>query len=125
MEIPKQSKNDDRQVFRDQNGEPICSIPKGISTSPNSPWYSRLIALLLAGGYQGNLVNPGERFIQAHKTFDYMKVQELTELIESKVYELGIPNFLGVKTPEEIRKKFESYKQLEQFLENLRMEVQK
>jgi len=123
MQIPQNS-GEDREVFTDRTGNPICSVPKGISSGPNSPWYPRLAAMLLIGGYQGNLVSIGKMFIQVHKDLDHTQIATLSEVIENKIAELGIPKFIGVKDPEKLREKFELYKELERFLENLRNQYQ-
>ena len=123
MQIP-QNPEKDRQVLTDGDGNPIVSLPSNIISTPNSPWYPRLAAMLLIGGYQGNLVSIGKMFIQVHKDLDHTQIATLSEVRENKIAELGIPEFIGVKDPEKIRKKFELYKQLELFLENLRNQYQ-
>jgi len=123
MEIPKSPK-EDRQIFVDGAGSPICSLPKGITSTPGSPWYARLVSILILGGYKENLIAIGDRFIKIHKELNAIAIQEITSIIENKIKELKIHEYLGVKDPASLKKKYELYAQLENYLEQLRTKYQ-
>jgi len=123
MEIPKSPK-EDRQIFLDRNNIPICSLPNGVVTTPNSPWYARLVSLLILGNYADNLISIGSKFIKIHKEVDQTQVAIITEAINNKIRELKIHEYVGVKDPASLKKKYELYAQLENYLEQLRTKYQ-
>ena len=123
MNIPKQP-TEDREVLTDGDGNPICSLPKGITSTPGSPWYSRLVAILILGNYTDSLISIGNKFIQIYKDIDHAKIQGLSSIIDDKIRELKIHEYVGVKDPASLKKKYELYAQLENYLEQLRTKYQ-